>query len=429
MKTTQNTSTLNLVKSIEALSAGNHNTAVVHGTNEISYHDLLALSVEASYLLLKASVKKGDVIVLYGEKSISYIATLLGILRIKAIFVLADSAKPKEKLLEHMKEIDAKICISFNSDAQLFDSITQEFYKFPLHTDRLNLHKLSSVQKPLTHHHHHALDKSYLTFSSGSLGKPKAILGSQQSIAHFCEWMIETFSVKPSDKVSSIASVSFDVFLREVFVALLSGAQLHLFDSKHKFNGTYLLRWLHNSEITLMNIVPSVLRHCVKHATSTPARFPKLRCVFLAGEMLYRSTIEEIRTKLNANCQFVNLYGPSETTLAKFHHVINEQETGNIIPVGRITPDSQFILEQNEVLITTSYGTHGYVNSFAPLNDTSFTVDPTTNLVWYHTGDLGYRENDELVLTGRKDNELKISGNKVNLEMLNNLLTEKNPER
>ena len=48
------------------------------------------------------------------------------------------------------------------------------------------------------------LEGAYVYYTSGSTGRPKGILGTLRGLAHFVSWEIDTFGMRPGDRVSQL---------------------------------------------------------------------------------------------------------------------------------------------------------------------------------------------------------------------------------
>jgi len=49
-----------------------------------------------------------------------------------------------------------------------------------------------------------------LSFTSGSAGRPKGVLGRHYSIAYFFDWMAERFRLTENDKFSMLSGIAYD---------------------------------------------------------------------------------------------------------------------------------------------------------------------------------------------------------------------------
>jgi amino acid adenylation domain-containing protein len=270
----------------------------------------------------------------------------------------------------------------------------------------------------------------YVFYTSGSTGEPKGILGTRRGVAHFLAWQRAVIGVAPSDRFSQLTGISFDVMLREILLPLTSGATLVIPDADALHAP---LGWLRDAGITVVHTVPSRAEHWLRRAGA--ARLPRLRAVFFAGEPLTSSLVRRWRL-LAPDSDVINLYGPTETTLAKcFFRVPDDVEAGTQ-PIGRPLPDTQVLVldadgaplapgQAGELALRTPFRTLGYLNA-ADEQRAKFVVNPLradpADLI-YRTGDRGLVRADGVVeIHGRMDRQIKIRGARVELGEIEALL-------
>ncbi len=249
-------------------------------------------------------------------------------------------------------------------------------------------------------------DAAYIFFTSGTTGVPKAVLGCHQGLSHFLLWQRDTFRVGAADRVAQLTNISFDVMLRSVFLALVSSGTLCLPPAELALTPAAVLPWLQREQITILHVVPSLAQSWLADVT-----VPALRLSFFAGEPLPESLVRRWRAQFTAT-QVVNLYGPTETTMAKFHYVVPPEPDPGIQPVGWPLPHtSAVLLENDEIGIRTPYRTLGYLNDHAEQQRRFITRDGE---VVYRTGDRGrFRADGALEILGRLDHQVKIQGVRI----------------
>jgi len=267
---------------------------------------------------------------------------------------------------------------------------------------------------------------AYVFFTSGSTGTPKAVLGTHRGLAHFLNWQRTTFDIQPGVRVSQLSGLSFDVVLRDYFLPLTSGGTLCIPPPKHRRAPQVILPWLDESRIQVIHAVPSLMSFWLDHVPAK-THLSRVEWVFFAGEPLPASLIERWRQRFpNAGNQ-VNLYGPTETTLAKFYKILPAVLEPGMQPVGRPLPDTEFhILDDGlrpvtpgssgQVVIRTPYRSLGYLNA-AEETRRKFVPTPGSqdrSDLMYLSGDRGLiRPDGDLQLLGRMDSQIKIRGVRI----------------
>lgn len=221
--------------------------------------------------------------------------------------------------------------------------------------------------EPLDESSPHVLDPAagYVVFSSGTEGPPKGIVGSSAGLMHFLDWELRTLALGEHSRVALLTSPSFDVVLRELLLALVAGARLHVAEPRVRTDPAQILPWLADEGVDVVHPVPSLTTRWV---SATPGvRVESLRWSLFAGEPLHARHVARWR-EVAPESAVLNLYGPSETTLAKFWHRVEPVPRPGIQPVGKPLPGT--VLRQVRlpgpgdvfrVEIDTSDGSLGYL--------------------------------------------------------------------
>jgi len=280
-------------------------------------------------------------------------------------------------------------------------------------------------------------DLCYVVFTSGSTGEPKGIAGRLKGIEHFVRWEIEFLDVGPGTRVSQLTSPSFDAVLRDIFVPLATGGVVCVpEDRKQAADGRWLASWLEEQDISVLHCVPSLFRGLLNAGLSASS-LPALRHVLLAGERFLPADAERWFGIFGERVQLVNLYGPSETTMTKFVHVVRPSDAkAPSIPIGKpMRGAAAILIDENgkacppgvpgEILIRTPFRSLGYFRR-PDLTRQVFIPNPFGNdpedLV-YRTGDLGrLLRSGEFEFLGRRDHQVKIRGARVELGEIEDLL-------
>ncbi|MGR5066587.1 amino acid adenylation domain-containing protein [Photobacterium sp. DNB22_13_2] len=267
-------------------------------------------------------------------------------------------------------------------------------------------------------------DPCYIYFTSGSTGDPKPILGSYRGLSHFVMWQQTEFAIGPQHRVGQVTLPAFDPFLREVLLPLVAGAVLVLPEHRELILSEQLPAWVNQNEISVLHMVPTLFRQNLLHPQGRSHPL-SLDYLFLAGEPLRgRDVAQFYQCYGEGSCQLVNLYGPTETTLAKvFKRLGPDDMADDLIPIGRPLDEQVkvHVLDERgqhcdvgqpgELVIETELRSYGYLG-LKEENRRSFRRSPP----YYFTGDMGkLRPDGQLVCLGRKDNQIKLRGVRADL--------------
>jgi amino acid adenylation domain-containing protein len=429
-------------KLAESFCAFKNNIAIDAGRNQLlTYSQLDRTSNYIANRLLETGVDKETFIGVFTDDRVQLITAVIGILKAGGVFILLDSDYPRDRLVTMIESTNMKrlfidrknfqrFSIGESSPAQTLQTLEIDFCD-----DWFNDGKPSwSTEKPNLHPDPE--DKVYIYFTSGTTGKPRAILGKNKGLSHFIDWEIEEFGIDETYRFSQFTTPVFDVFLRDIFVPLCSGGTICIPPDKGMMTtGTPLTRLIDRKRINLIHCVPSLFR-LINSTSLEKENFPYLKYILLAGEKVTPGDLKKWYAVFGSRVQLVNLYGPTETTLAKVFYRIQPADVDReIIPIGKpirgtrvIVMDQQMKpcdkLNVGELYIRTPYRTYGYYDD-PGLNREKFIPNPlgsSPDDLLYKTGDLGRVLNDgNIELTGRVDRQIKIRGFRVEPEGIENL--------
>ncbi|MDQ1351767.1 MAG: Amino acid adenylation protein, partial [Acidobacteriota bacterium] len=282
-------------------------------------------------------------------------------------------------------------------------------------------------------------DKINIYFTSGTTGQPKAVLGKNEGMAHFIAWEIKEFNIDETKRVSQLTSQCHDPFLRDIFTPLCAGATICVPDSRETILDTAkMIRWLEQSKVNLVHCTPGLFKVFGSNGIN-PESFPHLQYVLLAGEKIAPRDLENWYNAIGERVQLVNIYGPTETTLAKlFYRIRPEDIQRDVIPIGNPIPGAKVIIlnkelkicgpgEVGEIYIRTPFRSYGYYKD-PTLNSEKFIKNPfgdSPGDIIYKTGDLGkWNREGHIEFVGREDRQVKIRGFRVELDEIEKRLWE-----
>ncbi|WP_340607792.1 non-ribosomal peptide synthetase [Xenorhabdus bharatensis] len=431
------------------------NIAVTQGNESLTYR---MLSEHVTTLSQPLHDQAGSQFVMtLMEESISLITAALAIMKAGKVFVPLSPKLPEQRLatllaqfrgativtsrqwlplVEHLSEGYSLVFV----DNMLADEIQEQHSIIPpvgmpeSVPERVPANVLPTrIHNGDTQHHRLA----YVYFTSGSTGQPKAILGREDSLLHFIHWESRELGVTPADKVSQLINQMFDPFLRDMLLPLLNGATLCIPPAHDiRYSPQELLGWIRDQQISITHLIPSlfqVLLECLQSSHDLRS----LRYAVLSGEMLKGSLVDLFYQCRLPQAQLINLYGTTETTLARVCYRVTEQDRQrSLIPAGKPIDDTAIAVVnekgesvpagmEGEIWISTPYMSGGYLSSGAE-NHARFITPEQGELAGqpvYRTGDLGrIDEQGNLLLLGRNDFQIKINGQRLETAEIESLL-------
>jgi len=343
--------------------------AVCQGARSWTYAALLAAASQVARALLADQLAPGDVVAVSGPRSFGLIASMLGVLLSGGVLLTLDPELPPARQHQMLQVAGASqlLQIGPRTTAVELEGLTGRRLAVDAQTAQLDPAVPASLQGMLP-----ALtpdDDAYLFFTSGTTGIPRGVRGWHHALAHFLAWQRDSFCVAPSDRCAQLTGLSFDVVLRDIFLPLTSGATLCLPDSALALTPSQVLGWLQRQQITMLHCVPTLAQLWLAEPPAEVLQV--LRWVGFAGEPLSDALVQRWRA-LAPGCVIANLYGPTETTLAKACYVVPATPPPGVQPVGMALPQTQTLVlagsrlcgigEVGEIVIRTPFRSRGYHN-------------------------------------------------------------------
>ncbi len=279
---------------------------------------------------------------------------------------------------------------------------------------------------------------AYVIYTSGSTGKPKGVMIEHKSLFNRLEWMQNEYHLDENDKILFKTPYSFDVSVWEIFWWAMYGSQLVILEDGYEGDPQKILEITKKKKVSILHFVPSMLNVFLLYFDTNRINLPEivLRKVFTSGEALTMDSVNRFRTLFSVNnTELHNLYGPTEAAIDITYFNCNYiSESSEYVPIGKAIANNRVFIadkylnevskgDEGEIVIQGINLARGYLNNTVK-TDESFVPD-SSGIRTYKTGDFGIELPDgNIKYLGRKDNQIKIGGNRIELDEIRKAVLE-----
>lgn len=404
-----------------------HRIALEQGDRQVTYRELFASASKFAHAIADLE-NPAPFVAIMADKSPACYAGILGCLLAGKAYLPLNPRFPAARNLLMLRKSGARIIVAGeNSDEeleQILENHLQEIYiLFPEEVaDYHNPDFVPKITDPA--------DPAYLLFTSGTTGNPKGVPVSRANVLSYLDFMIETYDFQRDDRFTQIFDLTFDLSVHDMLLAWSIGACLVVPEDNSSFA---MSRFIREKKPTVWFTVPSVPALMDRMRLLKPDAFPSLRLSFFCGEALLESTAKAWK---NAAPQsgLINLYGPTEATIAIYHYPLPEDDRKwkselGILSIGKVFKNNGYMILKDavddphgELCLAGAQVVEKYLDN-PEADDQSFFVCGDPPVKYYKTGDIvRVDEAGDLFYLGRKDSEVKISGYRVNLKEVENVL-------
>ncbi|WP_081086687.1 amino acid adenylation domain-containing protein [Burkholderia stagnalis] len=382
-------------------------TAVIDARGSYSYYDIFSSGRTFSAALQNAGIGPNANVALSMRKECSYIEAVIGCLLSGNAFLPIDPNYPPERK-RHMIADSGAVAAAIN-----FDMCTP--VDVPILLDTRTLPPGNAPDFP------DELRAAYTIYTSGTTGRPKGVPIESAALADFIAVQGATLAVTGASRFASIASISFDMSIWELFMALCHGATLVMLDRDTIVDGRKLGAALDAHAVSHLLMTPSML-------SLLPAgAYPALRYVVSAGE---KCGSQNVKT-WSPVTHFFDAYGATEATI--YTTIVRKTPDTPPACVGQPMAGSGIAIidsngrevnngETGEICIVGNAVSRGYHNR-PELNANVFIELDGKRA--YRTGDIGYLdESGFLFCKGRLDRQVKFNGYRIELEEIERVANE-----
>lgn len=412
------------------LRHGDH-AAIECGGRVITFRELHGLVDAQSAGLHAAGIRPGQVVVVMVPVTPEMIAMMLAVIRCGGVFCVIDSGHPQDMRDGLLRLIgpDWVIAEACGSDA----------YRYLLMGELAVERGASAVFAP---HAAGGSDLLYLVCTSGSTGVPKVVQIEQGSALNLMEALRDRYGLSAGDRRLQWARPGTDFFIAEVLVNLAAGVCLVMPGEEVRLDLGAFAAFLGSARITVVSTPGSYWHEWMHAAAGDPRLRPpeNLRLCITGMEAISEAALREWMEVRAAGASWINVYGPSETTMVCSSYAVAAGEVHElpVVPIGEpVANTAMHVVDREgrllppgfvgEICVAGAGVMRGYLGRDAGEGVVPNPFDEDGGMPrMYRTGDYGYHlPAGGLVFHGRRDQQVKIRGHRIELGMVEAVLRQR----
>ncbi|MEV6925570.1 SDR family NAD(P)-dependent oxidoreductase [Dactylosporangium sp. NPDC051485] len=389
--------------------------AVTDAQESISYSELSRRAIGWSVQLAQQGVHRNDVVALAAARTSTSIAVILGAWRLGAACMPYAPGMPAPRLRQMFDQVRPAVAVAgsappgWPSDRPLLPPAGDTAASAPA--------VLESQTGDLT-----GDGLAYILFTSGSTGVPKAVAMPHSAIDGLIDWQM--CQDEGPRTTTQFAPLFFDVAFQELMSTLGAGGELVMVPEEARREPTQLIALVDAAGVDRMFLPTAALAPFCQAAAGL--QLPGLRDVIVAGEQLKITDLVRGFFDTNPHVRLHNHYGPCETHVVTTHTMSGPASAWPALPpIGRPLPHVRITVtgqegepvapgELGELLVHGACVASGYYRDPEGTQE-RFCVD-ASGTTTYRTGDLVREEADGLRFYGRRDQQVKVRGYRVEVE-------------
>ena len=406
----------------EQWEAHQESPAVNAWDGDLTYRELDQRSSQLASLLLQRGVGPEVIVPLCFDKSMWTAVAILSVLKAGGTFLLLDLAFPLNRLKEMCLAVNALIVLTSSSRTELAGSLVSSGAAITIDDDSATMTGcLNATETTACGNAAKPENACYVVFTSGSTGKPKGIVVSHRAIVTSIKKIQKPLFLDRDSRVLQFASYAFDLSVYDHLFTLATGACLCVPSEASRQSA--LANAFVQFSANWVTLTPSVAR------ILEPKLLHGLRVIALAGEAITRADLD----RWTPHVRLLGLYGPAEfvgpATVQDFR--ASPADPANL---GYTHNAVCWVVDPNDHTCQLSDGQEGELVLEGPCLSRGY-LDPSTSSTaaflngapWipssrsmdtrlYRTGDIVHYNGDgSLQFLGRKDTQVKLSGQRIEL--------------
>ena len=393
--------------------------AVDSWDGEMTYVEMDSLSTRLSHHLTDLGIGPEVIVPLCFDRSVWTVVAFVAVLKAGGAFLPLDPSQAADRRARILSALPSVVILTSVSNMKI--DFGHRYMVVPVNRDAilaLDIPRPRAAPTPPTPD-----STCYVLYTSGSTGQPKGVMIHHRAASSSCSYHGAKLEFGHDTRMLHFSTYTFDACIVEILTTLIYGGCVCIPSNDERLStlGESILKF----DISIANLTPSITR------LLEPAALKQMKSVMLGGEAVGDADYAKVLRYTNP----IDAYGPTECTVYTTLGTENRHHRrhGNI---GRAVGSCCWLVDPHNDSLLAPLGAVGELLVEGPIVARGYFQDPNNksfieNPPWllagtphragrdgrlYKTGDLAqYSVDGCLVFVGRKDTQVKIRGQRVEL--------------
>lgn len=382
------------------------NIALHYDSDKYSYAQLNQRADELAGWMQSEKLITGDVVGILSSKCFDDYAMMIACLKSGITYTNIDADNPLVRTQDICKTCKPKILCGSQGEIEGLSEFGVDFVNFKNIGQELAPDYVDIDGEAI----------AYIMFTSGSTGKPKGAAITHTNLLNFITWSKSRYNITALDNFANISPMYFDNSVFDFYTAFFSGASMTPISKALLSNPVILLEHIDRHKCSIWFSVPSMLIYLLTMRVLSKEVLQSIRVFIFGGEGFPKTELKKLYDLYSPAAEFVNVYGPTECTCICSSHTITLDDFDNLdeLPsLGTINADFSYLIDDGELCLIGSNVGKGYYND---QQRSAEVFSLHENQAMYRTGDLVDQRAGLLYFKGRRDNQIKHMGYRIELE-------------
>ncbi|MFC0436996.1 amino acid adenylation domain-containing protein [Kutzneria buriramensis] len=405
--------------------------AAVHGERQWTYRELNARANQLGRALLARGLRREGVVAVVTERNLDWMASVLGIFKAGGVYLPIEPHFPAGRIATALSLAECGLVLTERGSTATLDAALA------------TLPGVRKVRVDTAYEENHADGDlgvevapdqlAYILFTSGSTGTPKGAMCEHAGMLNHIRAKIADLEIGEGEVVPQTGPQCFDISVWQLVAALLVGGRTLLVEQETVLDVERFVDTIVDGRASVLQVVPSYLDVFLSCLERRPRELPDLHTVSPTGDFLKRELVHRWFAA-QPGIKLVNTYGLTETSDDAVHEVMDRAPDRDRVPLGRpIANVHVYVVDEN--LSPVPLGAPGVIVFSGVCVGRGYVNDPERSRAVFmadphregrrvcRSGDYGrWQPDGKLEFLGRRDNQVKISGFRIEIGEVENAL-------